>query len=156
MFSVTEEERSVTAPEDTDLLLQPHSGVLVPFRSVLGEIRLWTDSWTEPAFSVVSDFTAFFSEHVFIWYDVRGILDEEDLFVVSVFSSLLVLDFSFFFSVVTFPITGLTVDGVYEKKTRDNQQLLIYHPFLCCMLNSPVPSYFHSLGRCIFKSKFAA
>ena len=73
--------------------------------------------------------------------------------MVSVFSLLLVLGFSLFLSVVTFPNTGLTVDGVYEKKTRDNQQLFIYQPFLCCMLNDLVPPYFHSPGKCIFKSK---
>lgn len=111
-FLITKEEILAAASEGTDLLLFPHSGIVVPFSSVTGEIRLWADSWAELEFSFGPKSLIITSVHDFIWQDLGGILDNEGLFVVRVFSSLAVLDFSFWLSVAVFPNMGLTIDGL--------------------------------------------
>lgn len=58
------------------------------------------------------------SEHDFIRHDLRGMLDNEGLFVMRVFSSLSVLILSFLLSAVVFPKMGLTINGVYKERTR--------------------------------------
>lgn len=122
-FVITEEGRLGAASAVTDLLPCPNSCAAVPLRSVFGEIRLWqiwADSGMQLGFSFASAFRAISPGHGSFWQALRGILNDEALLVVSVLSFLIQLGFSFFLSAgrAEFSNTGLTMTGVYRKKTR--------------------------------------